>query len=250
MTLIITELSHFGIAMAADSALTVEEEGASGLKFKRTLQGADKLLFIPHLQAGISWWGLGSLPGAATDIHTDAWLADFIHAHTNIDSMDDFAETLAHALQQAVQDIRKPLGFHLAGYVDHSGQKLPTFYHIRNVEGRWPKYDFLEQGFISAHEIPPTELGPGQVRGRRNGDYGVYAILSQAVEKELPAIKSWTGLTVPHQSLDGRLSYIVAWVKFVSDLYGSAMSLRTIGGPVHSLAITPEGHRYRKYQST
>lgn len=62
MSLVLTELSNHGVAMAADAAVTCP----SG----RVFVGAQKLLPVRILNAGVSVWGLGRV--SATD--ADIWL--------------------------------------------------------------------------------------------------------------------------------------------------------------------------------
>jgi len=239
MTLIITELSEFGIAMVADSAVTVEEKTPSGDTIHRVLSGVQKLQVIPYLSAGISMWGLGAITAPVGSVSTDVWIADFIQRHTDILSIDGFANELARELQQVVGNVKTPMGFHLAGYVEHHGKRLPTFYHVRNVDGTYRHYDYHD--FIPGQDFPPRDMKKGKVYRTRNGDYGPYAALAGAVERVLPGISSSIGISIPYPSLQGRVAYLAAWLKFVSDLYASSGMLRTIGGSIASLGITPEG---------
>jgi len=240
MTLIITELTEFGIAMVADSAVTIEEKTPSGGTIPRVLYGAQKLQMIPYLSAGISVWGLGTIMTPAGSVSTDVWIADFIQRHIDTQSIDEFASELASELQQVVGNVTTPMGFHLAGYVEHHGKRLPTFYHIRNVDGTYQHYDY--HGFIPGQDFPPRALRKDEVYYRtRNGDYGPYAALAGAVEAVLPRISTSIGITIPYPSLQGRVAYLAAWLNFVSDLYASSEMLRTIGGSIASLGITPEG---------
>ena len=239
MTLIITELSEFGIAMVADSAVTVEEKTPSGDTIHRVLNGAQKLQVIPYLSAGISMWGLGTIRLLVGLVSTDVWIADFIQRHTDIQSIDEFANELARELQQVVGNVKTPMGFHLAGYVEHHGKRLPTFYHVRNVDGTYRHYDYHD--FIPGQDFPPRDMKKVKVYRTRNGDYGPYAVLAGAVERILPDISSSIGISIPYPSLQGRVAYLAAWLKFVSDLYASSGMLRTIGGSIASLGITPEG---------
>jgi hypothetical protein len=54
MTLILTELSNAGIAMAADSAISMLINGKIVTKDQRHWT---KLLRVPRIKAGISYWG-------------------------------------------------------------------------------------------------------------------------------------------------------------------------------------------------
>lgn len=233
MTLIITELSKFGIAMVAETAVT-EIIDFSGRRMARVLNGAQKLQQIPYLNAGISVWGLGSI----SDIPTDIWLMDFISQHASVSSIADFAMKLVDSLQDEIGDIKEPLGFHLAGYVTVNGRNLPTFYHVRNVDGTYKHYNQHE--FIPGQDIPPREIVSEPYPITRNGDYGLYARLSEVQEMIMPFVEAETGVSIPAQSLTGRVRYHAAWVKFISDLYNSADLMRTIGANVSGLAIYPD----------
>jgi len=248
MTLLITEMSEFGIAMVADSAVTCVERLPSGQSFPRVLNGALKLQMIPHLNAGVSVWGLGTLPTNSGQVATDIWLHDFIQQHSRVATLDEFALTLTTELQEIAGNIQEPLGLHLAGYVDVEGQKLPTFYHVRNNDGTFRDYNIHE--FIQGHEFPPREIAEGDQYFRvRNGDYGPYAILSAGLESVLPQIRSDTDLNIaiPFPSLQGRIAYLTAWVRFVSELYASSNLLRTIGGGISALGISPDGQVIYNY---
>jgi hypothetical protein len=184
-------------------------------------------------------WGLGSIPTVDSEVSTDVWLGDFIERHSAISSLDEFASVLARELQDSVGNKRQALGFHLAGYVEVEDKKLPTFYHVRNVDGTFKQYEHHE--FIPGQDVPPREFAQNEAYITRNGDYGAYAALAEAVRMTLPRIAAVAGLTIPYPSLQGRIAYHSAWVKFVSELYASSGLLRTIGGSVPALGIHPDG---------
>ena len=239
MTLIITELSEFGIAMVADSAVTCKEVLPSGKAAYRVLSGVRKLQLVSHLNAGVSMWGLGSIPTSTSEVSTDIWIADFIERHQDILAIDDFANCLAAELQATVGTIKEPLGIHLAGYVDIGGKKLPTFCHVRNVDGTFENYQYHD--FIPGQDHPPQLVPHNQFKITRNGDYGAYAALSETVHETLRQIHNEMKLTIPHPSLRGRIAYHTGWVNFLSELYASSGLLRTIGGVVSAMGISPSG---------
>src|SRR5258706_2019567 len=239
MTLIITELSKFGIVMVADSAVTFTEILPDGSQFHHVLNGAQKLQAIPYLKAGISVWGLGSIPTQNGNLSTDVWINDFISRHSQVSALSDFADRLAQELQESLGEEQVSVGFHLAGFVEVENQNLPTFYHVRNVDGTFANYEFHE--FIVGQDFPPRELADNESYITRNGDYGTYAVLATAVHNALPIIQRGVGLNIPHQSLQGRIAYHSAWIKFVSELYASSGLLRTIGGSISALGIYPDG---------
>jgi hypothetical protein len=79
MTLVLTELSDAGIAMAADSAITRLSHGRI---IEIDQQGGRKLLRVPRVNAAVSYWG--SI-GAVTRVQFDNWLQRVIdtEAYTN-----------------------------------------------------------------------------------------------------------------------------------------------------------------------
>jgi hypothetical protein len=225
--------------MVADSAITFTEVLPSGEEVPRVLNGVCKLQRIPYLGAGISMWGLGSIPVGNSLVSTDIWLADFIQQNSHISSLAEFAVLLGIALQKIVGGRPEPLGFHLAGYVEMEGRRLPTFYHVRNVDGNY-RDGYKHHEFVPGQDFPPREISD-DIYTTRNGDYGPYAILSGLTRHALKAIKNEIDLTIPYPSLEKRIAYHVTWVKFVSELYASAGRLRTIGGTVAALGISPDG---------
>lgn len=239
MTLIITELSKFGIAMVADSAVTLTQALPSGKERSRVLNGAQKLQIIPYLKAGVSVWGLGEIHAKSGSVATDIWLGDFIERYSGASSISEFANCLVQELQIIIGDVQTPIGFHLAGFEDIDQRKLPTFHHVRNVDGTYRHYDFHQ--FIPGQDFPPRELADDEEPYlTRNGDYGPYALMSEAIEYILPRIQA-IGLEIPAPSLRGRIAYHSAWVRFVSELYASSDLLKTIGGSVAGLGIYPDG---------
>ena len=237
MTLIITEVSEFGIAMVSDRAVTQRVAFNSGNEFTRILEGIQKLQRIPYLNAGISMWGLGGIPQGGTS--TDLWIMDFIESNRNVASLDEFAENLTNELTLSIGGTKECVGFHIAGYAKVNGRMLPTVYHIRNNDGTHKDYTVYND-FKKGHDYPPKEKRPGDPPFElRNGDYGPYAFFSETMKVLKPKLESITGMDVPHKSLEGRLKYLAAWVKFISDMYESSQIPRSIGTSVISLGITP-----------
>jgi hypothetical protein len=240
MTLVLSEITKFGIAMVADSAITTTTVMPSKKKIDRVATGIPKLQVIPYLNAGISFWGEGSIPYIGGIKHpTDSWLQDFIERHEDAVSNEEFATELKNELQRLPHRIKEPLGFHLAGYSTSEGKKLPILYNIRNVDG-----DFLK-GYEPHEFVEGLEYSPQPIEERlvylRNGDYGPYARLSGLMNIGRWLIHEELGLEIPHPSLEGRVSYLTSWIVFISNLYASSKREITIGGDVWALGINPEG---------
>ncbi len=179
MTLVLTELSFFGIVMAADSAVT-HTQPQTGLKYVIPNE-AQKLRVIPYLNAGISCWGLGSIAG----MPTDQWLSNFINSNTTLTALQSFANELERQLNAQVSPNtsgNNRLGFHLAAFEDYGGTPTPSFYHIHDG----PSTTLQQRGitvnpnrFNANHDIPhqifQQTVAAGQYWIVRNGDYQLYA---------------------------------------------------------------------------
>ncbi len=181
MTLILTEISPLGIAMAADTAVTnlVPQTGQIYVQPNTAL----KLQLVPYLNAAISCWGIGEISGLATD----QWLSNFIATNSGVSGLDDLANKLTVLLNDQVDNSKNGenrLGFHMAGFVDHKGKSVPSFYHIHDG----PSTTLASRGilidphiFNANHDLPPDVFLDIESKGTawitRNGDYQLYAAI-------------------------------------------------------------------------
>jgi hypothetical protein len=241
MTLVLTELSPFGIAMAADSAVTFTNPN-TGYSFAKP-NAAEKLQVIPYLNAGVSCWGVGEIDGEATD----EWLAGFIRANSNLPSLASFASTLATALQNHLGPSsakQSRVGFHLAGFEEYNGKPAPSFYHIHDG----PSTTLQERGiavdpskFNANHDMPPAEFLKRGGWITHNGDYQFYAQMFALLGMFFHNVSS-LGIIIPDsQNLSDRAEYLVFQIRTVSDLYRMSNLVPGIGGAVKYLTISPGG---------
>lgn len=254
MTLILTEISNFGIAMAADSAVTERVVMPNGNITYRVLTGVRKLQVIDKLNAGISVWGEGVINNTPTDI----WLQDFIdRQRANYNSLFDFAILLQNELRLHIAPINvqnNPLGtigFHLAGYDNHQGNPTPTFYHIHNGQSQAlsARGITVNPAIVNAnHDLPPNLVlqNLSQINQPitiRNGDFTIYAALFQHLNTFLQALFQYRNLTIPHsRDLRERAEWLKFQITTMSELYRlSNLHLPTIGGKIDTILITPQG---------
>jgi len=242
MTLVITELSPDGIAMVADSAVTLTNLASGARSVLPT--PAKKLQYVPYLNAGVSCWGMGRI-GAAT---TDDWLSNFIASGSALSSIGAFASALASALQVEVGDSpdgKCRLGFHVAGFEPYNGNQVPSLFHVHDgpsstLAARGIK---VEPKRINAnHDMPPRSpgtLGRGWIT--RNGDYQLYAALDKHLASFFGALQS-IGIIMPHSTnVSDRADYLVFQARLVADIYRLSNLHPGIGGPIEFLAMTPSG---------
>ncbi len=245
MTLVLTELSSFGIAMAADSAVTTTNL-QTGLSFALPNM-ARKLQPISYLNAGISCWGLGKI----VDTPTDEWIENFIDNCEKITTLQDFVNELADNLNaQLPQNItgENRLGFHVAGYEEYHGVATPSFYHVHDGPST-----VLEQRGIMVNpnqvnanqDMPPDIFLQTQSEGSgwitRNGDYILYVNIFGLLEEffsKLPPL----GIQIPNsQNLNDRADYLIFQIRTVSEIYRLSNLVPGIGGCIYFLTISPNG---------
>lgn len=245
MTLILTELSPFGIAMAADSAVTFTNP-QTGLSFAEP-NLARKLQPIPYLNAGISCWGIGEIDGTATD----NWIEHFIDSHQAITQLGEFASKLSESINASISpntagDNR--LGFHLAGYEIYKNTATPSFYHIHDG----PSTVLAQRGIAvdatrvnANHDMPPEMYLQIQAQGggwiTRNGDYILYAQMFGLLESFFAQLIP-LGVRIPSShNLNDRAEYLVFQIRTVSEIYRLSNLIPGIGGKIYFLTINPQG---------
>jgi len=257
MTLVLTELSKFGVAMAADSAVTFPGG--------RVYIGAQKLLPVYKLNAGIAVWGQGEIGNEDADI----WLQKFIDNKTeNNMSLWNFAELLADGLNKAFSGvIKERMGVHVAGFDKKQGIFGPVFYHIHNghyhleySNGSIKQISDEPHGnppireFRAHEDCAPKLYSDNDSHLTRNGDFSVFAILKDKIEPIIKEVSLLTGLKFPYPlDLARRGEYLRFWVDTIVSVYRlSNKRIRilpqpatagdaSIGGPVTVLTISESG---------
>ena len=245
MTLVLTEISQYGIVMGADSAVTCETPLPGGSTGRRVLTGVQKLFPIPHLQAGVSCWGYGQIGNFETDI----WLNDFIGRQQNrSQTLEEFAGALRDELNQIMprtQSGKAEAGFHLAGFVNTEGSWEPDFWHVHNGPSQF--FDNIDPYVFNAnHDLAGAIAQGGYDRNNpylivRNGDYLFYAAWWEDFELLLNRTLRQRGINVPRPSLLGRADYVRFQIRTISGIYGMSILLPSIGGEITVLTIDANG---------
>lgn len=257
MTLVLSQLTPYGIAMAADTAISVKFEYPDRT-LERTYTNAKKLQEIPQLNAGISWWGEGRIDG----VFADLWLERFI-SQSSAEDLEEFAVSLQNELRRlgftipdnAPTHILRygTIGFHLAGFVDYNSRRVPTLYHIHN--GRSDVYPDIDPHIVNAnHDFPPSRVIEFWSRrmwpGLRNGDFLPYAVLSNHLSeffRELHENIQIDGrpfqIPYPTNSIDSISKFLRFNIRLVREIYALSNYPPIIGGKVITLTISEDGIR-------
>lgn len=127
MTLLLTEISIFGIVFTADSRICRRD----GNKYVRE-RDASKIFPIPYLNAAVGYFGCAYVGRQ----RMEDWLREFIRAHSFMTNLEEFASSLGQTINRSLSGQQKaePLGFHISGYVSINGQLVPSFFFVWNFE--------------------------------------------------------------------------------------------------------------------
>lgn len=255
MTLILTELSRHGVAMAADSA-TTKTNG-------RSLYGIQKLLPVPQINAGISIWGKGQVKNVDTDIWTQSFIIDDINSNM---TLLDAANILTDKLNNTFGDVLKErMGFHLAGFDTKNDIRGPAFYHVHNGHYEMnlqfghaiitPKEEPPIREFRVVQDRPPMIYKENQFGLTGNGDFVIVTYLRTAIQEKIETeLKLKAGIVFPHpDTLSTRGEYLrfliqtTAEIKRLSNqrlrvlLQPATAGETSIGGPITVLTISDKG---------
>ena len=246
MTLLVTELSKYGVVMVAETALPP----LPALPLGCTSEAGphpQMVRAIPSLQAGVAAWGCRCMPTGEGWVGVGAWLDGVLQRHGDARDIGEFAARLLQELSRAPRLVSEPMGFHVAGYVMVAGEALPALYQVSNVETDFHSYHL--HPFQVTLEFPPKHLAE-EVLHSASSDIGGYGRLWVWAERELPAIerRADPGLPLPQRSLGGQMASLIARVRYVSGLYASGnpdqfghSCHEVLGippvGPIHELTI-------------
>lgn len=245
MTLVITEISRHGIAMAADS--TVTELG----KTPRAIPNAVKKLHrIDRLRAGISFWGLGAISDQASNSSTptEEWIAEFLAKDESAD-LSRFVKSLAAKLNELLGPSalgKSRIGFHVAGHEMFEDNLCPSFYHVHDGPSSTldPDGNRIDPKRINPnHDHPPGDCS-SKATGKnrliiRNGDFRVYATLFSVVEPLFRMLEAAGTISFPKDdSLRCRADYLVFQIEMISRIYQLSNRIPTIGGRIDCLTLS------------
>jgi len=255
MTLVLTEVSTYGVAMAADSAVTFPNG--------RVYVGAQKLLPVLQIDAGLAIWGRGEINGTDADV----WLQGFIDSEVQTGmGLWDMAEALANRLNSEFGGpIPDRMGIHVGGFDERNAIRGPSFYHIHNGHFGYtigngqirevPQEDPPTRELrVEADRPPRIYTGDNFPPPTRNGDFSIFAYLYKRLHPILDDIQKMTGLRFPYPpSLAARGEYLRFWINITREIYRlSNARVRvlpqpatagdaSIGGPVTILTISDTG---------
>jgi hypothetical protein len=265
VTIILTELSPAGIAMAADSAISLMRNGRVTTKDQKYWT---KLVKVPHLNAAVSYWGAIGLVNA----RFDEWLRRKINESKSHTELDSFANFIATEMNKAASDkpVEYPIGVHVAGFRWWPDNVYrPVFYHIHNGHGHttfsqkfvtlndqkilietvskyiWDKRELfrVHDDFSPASKNQPALMEQFQ-RGflTANGEYANFSLIYQGLDGIFKTLNSFPGVSVPRRpnELAPRVGFLKTLIEIVIEIYKCSSLSQIIGGRVLTLGIRPD----------
>jgi hypothetical protein len=258
MTLVVSEVSKFGIAMAADSAITTRYPSTfllqSGKPAPPTVRtGAQKIVPIRAINAAISVWGFGTI-GTTVDqdakIPIDKFLSDFAESINPRDELDEVGEKLAKVVNARIRIGEVRGGFHLAGYTQEAGVRFPALFHIHtghNPEGPHEELRlYRDFPFDSGRNVQKwLEDLKSWTFWLRNGSYDVYASFSENLNNLMSNLEKHSNFICPDHSkfstpLEARGRYLKLQIQTICEFYRLSNKLETIAMPVSWITISSD----------
>jgi hypothetical protein len=269
VTLLLTECSASGVAMAADSAITMID--AKGRVVEVDKREWRKVLRAPKIIAAVGYWGvIGKIHQKG---RFDDWLRRIMGQATYSD-LPSLAATLADALNNACGS--KPLadgesaGLHVAGFHPwDDGKCRPFFFHVHNGPG-YVRIQEIKQPLPQRERL--IEVRPQLVTGprdlfklhqdfpredaslqqnlemleggyiTRNGDFFYYAVVWDALQRSFNYLNLIPEFSIPRdRSLGARLGLLHAALETTVRVYRCSNQSKIVGGKVTSEAIGPNG---------
>lgn len=278
-TLVITELSNLGIAMVADSAITIDG---------RPFVGYQKLFPVRQINAGISIWGNQDIRGTDADIFIRGFIKNEV---PNGMSLREMADKLTKKLNNTFGDRLKRknledkskglygscrMGLHIAGFDIKDGIRGPSLCAINNGDYKVGFYDGdMKEVSIDSTEdhietnpplrefridgdpnLQPKTYEMREFRRRKNGDFAIEDYLYQDFIHVFKSMQQYNFIFPHPSSLEIQGEYLRFWANLVKEIYRLSNKNETnlmggrppfmidymhIGGPVSVLTISETG---------
>ena len=262
MTLVVSEVSKFGIAMAADSAITEQFPPSwvlsSGNSVPPTVRtGSQKIIPIKSINAAISVWGFGRV-GTPNDkdaqVPIDRFLLDFAAPVGNGESLEEIGNRLANTVNDRIRIGEVRGGFHLAGYTWEGEKRFPALYHIHTghrPEGPHEQLKlYRDFPFGSGRSVDQwlNEL-ESTTFWIRNGLYDTYSYFQSYLNDLMNRLQKETNFICPDHSrfptpLEARGRFLRLQIQTICEFYRLSNRLETIAMPISWITISPVGIEY------
>ena len=235
MTLVVSEVTRFGIAMVGDSAVTVTNPGPA-----RVITGAAKVQYSPATNIGFAIWGAACVAGERMDV----WLSSFIGRIEPGLPLDSVAERLAQELNSGIDRGKQSgdrRGIHVAGYVNG----LPHLYHLHTGNEGEPQHElrvfkdfpYVHVPSVSEYEHRIKHIGGYQLR---SGYHGMFGLLFDSMYRYTETLKQLQ-FRWPDGGIEDRVQLYQLLIGLLSDTLVAEGRLPAVGGGITAIAFTSDG---------
>ena len=258
MTFRITELSNFGIIMAADSS----ESTCDGQSFEEV----DKIIYFTRFNIGISTWGDAVVENKGINDWLKEKIDEFKGTKTeeNIRNkyLEEVSEFLAKKLNEAFPNGDSVLGLHIASYTysKRHEEYRPGVFHVHNHDKR--KVREIRICHTPEHrEGDPTKFIAEKTRPilekddaihLRNGIYEEFALFFPALQGLKETFRNTIMLSHENMINPGNLDLIkieaesvANWVRLMCNTFTEAGLSPYIGKKIRVLAL--QVNKLRKF---
>jgi hypothetical protein len=233
MTLLTTELH-----LRDDEAIMVFAADRRISRGDIPISDQQKIFRVPHLAAGIGFFGLAEIPDSLGMRTMSDWIQDFLYTIRPQDQLSTIAACLADGLNRVVPvdwQSTEASGFHLAGF---SPVGRPEFWFVRNVDdageptlGRYePREDFQRRD--------RSHLPAGAVQIYRNGDIRAHVTAWEKIDEAYGSLLRTPDFMPIATPLDYR-NWVLFKMSSIADFYERYCARSIIGRPIDAFAFSP-----------
>lgn len=236
MTLVVSDISRYGVVMIGDSAVTT----LAGVE-----DGAVKIQYAQAANVGFALWG----DARVDQTYMDRWLAEFIQSQVHSgESVERIGQKLAASLNPILAGSGRPWsemvrGIHLAGY--RNG--LPVLFHVHCGHEGEPAHelrlyrDYPDDNNISEAEFREILNQPDVFVHLRNGYHRHFAPLFVNILKYSVQVKSLLNIDFPYRSLEGRLDFYKTLLRFVAGVLAASREDPGVNERLSAIAFNARG---------
>jgi len=237
MSFIITVYVPSGIVMASDSrqSITIQRKDDNGKEYPPIQTVSSDYVYKTYLlkeqNVGISTFGESLLGKVPMDFHLKEFEEETLDARDDVESI---AEKLLNFFK--VKFPNADTSFHIAGYRKKGKVSIPFIYHCNIKRGELKRLNYSPQiqkvlygaSWGGEGDIIAEILQPAWTRNQSG----------QFVQIQKPPI-IWDAMP-----LQDAIDFAIYAVKTTIDTIRFQARLKTVGGPIDVLLITPEGARW------
>lgn len=238
MTLVVTDISRYGIIVVGDSAVTERKNNTSSIS-----SNAAKVQYCEKTNTGFAMWGNAGV-GL---LRMDHWLSAFIDTEIKkSDRVQDIGDKLTKTLNNEL--IKSNLGWknlvrgiHLSGYRDglpvlfhiHTGHPTELAHELRLYKDypdnkNWSELHYqylLNHGFVHL----------------RNGYHPIFGPLFDRILEYSGDLRSNFNIRFPQRNIKGRFEFYKLLVKFVAGTLVASGEFPAVNNELSSIAFNENG---------